>query len=155
MSDDRKKMTVKDFRAAGYLQELNRQFLHPLGLALEVVRQANGEERFGLVWDSREDSQGFAYGPDTIEIPKAIRVEREMEDKRRARQASLGYYIQPYSEDRPPIRSDQLSPQQLRTLNALVTYAAENIPGGLVQPEREVAQIIGNWVLEDKDVTAS
>jgi hypothetical protein len=35
--EPRKRMSVKEFREAGYLQELNRRFLHPLGLALEVV----------------------------------------------------------------------------------------------------------------------
>lgn len=38
--------------------------------------------------------------------------------------------------------------QQLATLNALVTFAAENIPGGLNSEETEVAQIVGRWVLD-------
>ncbi len=32
-----KKINIKEFREFGYLQEVNRRFLHPLGLALEVV----------------------------------------------------------------------------------------------------------------------
>jgi len=32
-----KMMEVSEFRRLGLLQELNRQFLHPLGLALEVI----------------------------------------------------------------------------------------------------------------------
>ena len=31
------KIDVKEFREKGYLQELNRRFLHPLGLALEII----------------------------------------------------------------------------------------------------------------------
>ena len=31
------RMSVKEFRERGFLQELNRLFLHPLGLALEVI----------------------------------------------------------------------------------------------------------------------
>jgi hypothetical protein len=31
-------MNVGEFRQAGYLQEVNRRLLHPLGLALEVTR---------------------------------------------------------------------------------------------------------------------
>jgi len=30
-------MDIKEFKERGYLQEVNRKFLHPLGLALEVV----------------------------------------------------------------------------------------------------------------------
>lgn len=36
-----------------------------------------------------------------------------------------------------------MTPKQLGILNALVTFAAENIPGGLSDDEREVAQIVG------------
>lgn len=36
-----------------------------------------------------------------------------------------------------------MTPQQLAILNSLVTYAAENIPGGLAEDEREVARIVG------------
>ena len=31
-----KKIEIKEFREKSYLQELNRRFLHPLGLALEI-----------------------------------------------------------------------------------------------------------------------
>lgn len=34
---DIKHIPVKDFRALGYLQEVNRRVLHPVGLALEVT----------------------------------------------------------------------------------------------------------------------
>jgi hypothetical protein len=40
-----------------------------------------------------------------------------------------------------------LTTQQLSILNSLVTYAAENIPGGLDEDEQAVAQIVGNWSL--------
>lgn len=33
-----KRIDVAEFRSEGYLQEVNRRFLHPLGLALEVTR---------------------------------------------------------------------------------------------------------------------
>ena len=39
-----KRITPAEFRAAGLLQEVNRQFLHPLGLALEVIAPADGKE---------------------------------------------------------------------------------------------------------------
>jgi hypothetical protein len=36
-----------------------------------------------------------------------------------------------------------MTDRQLAVLNSLVTYAAENIPGGLNEEEREVAKIVG------------
>jgi len=36
---DVERIDVAEFRRVGYLAELNRRFLHPLGLALEVVVQ--------------------------------------------------------------------------------------------------------------------
>src|SRR3954447_613528 len=38
---------------------------------------------------------------------------------------------------------------QLSILNALVTFAAENMPGGLSVDEREVAKLVGRLVLEE------
>jgi hypothetical protein len=40
-----------------------------------------------------------------------------------------------------------LTPQQVAVLNSLVTFAAENIPGGLSDEEREVAQIVGRMAV--------
>lgn len=47
-----------------------------------------------------------------------------------------------------------MNSQQLAILNSLVTYAAENIPGGLAEDEREVAKIVGAAALMGK-VTAT
>jgi len=57
-----KYMTVSEFRDLGFLQELNRLFLHPLGLALEIKIEENGEESLGGIWDSREDPEGMLFG---------------------------------------------------------------------------------------------
>lgn len=43
-----------------------------------------------------------------------------------------------------------MTPRQLAILNSLVTFAAENIPGGLAVDEREIAQIVGRWALEGR-----
>lgn len=43
-----------------------------------------------------------------------------------------------------------MTSQQKAILNALVTFAAENVPGGLSDDEREVAQIVGAWVHDDE-----
>jgi hypothetical protein len=38
--------------------------------------------------------------------------------------------------------------REIAILNSLVTYAAENIPGGLKEREAEIAKIVGDWVLD-------
>ena len=56
-----KYLDIKEFRKKGYLQEVNRQFLHPLGLALEIQIGDDGKETLGRVWDYREDEEGMYY----------------------------------------------------------------------------------------------
>lgn len=94
MEDSPKKMSVKEFRELGYLQELNRRFLHPLGLALEVVVEKDGSERFGEVWDSRDDPEGMIYGPGMIDHVKARRVYEQEDTRKRTRRETLGFTIQ-------------------------------------------------------------
>lgn len=43
MSDDIKYIDIAEFRETGFLQEANRQFFHPLGLALSVQTMAAEE----------------------------------------------------------------------------------------------------------------
>ena len=56
-----KRIDIKEFREKGFLQELNRQFLHPLGLALEVNKDDDGNETLGGVWDYRDDPEGIIF----------------------------------------------------------------------------------------------
>lgn len=56
-----KKIEIKEFREQGFLQEVNRQFLHPLGLALEVSIDDTGQEFITGVWDYRDDPEGIIY----------------------------------------------------------------------------------------------
>ena len=67
-------MPVKEFRREGYLQELNRQFLHPLGLALEVIVEDDGSETLGGIWDYRSDPEGIRYAEIDL-APLARRVQ--------------------------------------------------------------------------------
>lgn len=93
---DVKKMTPADFRDLGYLQEVNRRFLHPLGLALEVVMDDEGNERFGEVWDYRFDPEGILFAPGAIDEEKAARIHHEGEAKYRVRHERYGWYTQPF-----------------------------------------------------------
>lgn len=71
-----KRMDIKEFREIGYLQEINRLFLHPLGLALEVVVNEDGSERLGGIWDYRDDPEGI-YFADGVNVEKAYNVDVE------------------------------------------------------------------------------
>ena len=93
------KMTAAEFRELGYWQELNRLFLHPLGLALEVVINDDGTESFGEVWDHRDDSVGWFFDESLIDDQfkeRAKRIEQEIIKHGQARMEKLGYVIQPY-----------------------------------------------------------
>lgn len=92
-----KRIDVREFREQGFLQELNRQFLHPRGLALEVLVNEDGSESIGGVWDYRDDPEGivFAEGPDP---QKAQNAEDELERHRATRIERFGWVVQPIGE---------------------------------------------------------
>jgi hypothetical protein len=103
-----KRMTPKEFREQGYLRELNRQFLHPLGLALEmVIEKIDGKDVmvFGQVQDYRDDPEGMYYGDEVLRTElarkQAEQIEALRKSKAEVRRASLGYEIQPIPEPQP------------------------------------------------------
>lgn len=72
MSQEIKRMDIKEFRAQGFLQEANRLFFHPIGLALEVIiNEETGEESLGGVWDYRNDPEGVLFADDVISTKEA------------------------------------------------------------------------------------
>lgn len=90
--EDIKRMDIADFRAAGFLQEANRLFFHPHGLALEVVVHDDGSETLGGVWDYRDDSEGIIFGSlGPKDGDRADAVSRERERHRGAREALFGH----------------------------------------------------------------
>lgn len=95
MSDGIKRIDIKEFREVGFLQEANRLFFHPLGLALEVVVDDDGAESLGGVWDYRDDPEGIVYGADTIDAGKARYVAECSDAHADARRALFGAVIQP------------------------------------------------------------
>lgn len=94
--DEVSKITAAEFRDHGYLQELNRNFLHPLGLALEVVTDNEGHiTGFGQVWDLRDDPEGMIYADGVIDHDKAERIREEMSIKCKERFKRFRWAIQP------------------------------------------------------------
>lgn len=92
-----KTISVKEFRESGYLQELNRRFLHPLGLAMSVSIDDDDNETFGEIWDSREDPEGICFRFQ-LNPAHAERVDSELESHSAARVAKFGSVIQPIKE---------------------------------------------------------
>jgi hypothetical protein len=91
--DDIKRMDPAEFQSEGYLQEVNRRFLHPLGLALEVVRHDDGMITLGGIWDYRDDPEGISFGDDVA--AKAAHIDSLWASRLPARTAALGYMVQP------------------------------------------------------------
>jgi len=87
------RIDIAEFQELGYLQEVNRLFFHPLGLALEIVIDDHGE-RLGGIWDSREDDEGFYFGKDMIDKDKSRFVLREFEKRKYARIKLFGDMVQ-------------------------------------------------------------
>ena|GEM_PF-2201440 len=104
------RMSVAEFRKLGYLQELNRQFLHPLGLALEIiVDDATGEESLGGIWDYRDDPDGIRY--ESVDSEKASAVLQAQKLHEPARRLALGYVVQPVGEGRRWARGAGCDPE--------------------------------------------
>jgi len=93
-----KRIDIKEFREKGYLQELNRQFLHPLGMALEVIIDDEGNEKLGGVWDYRDDPEGMFYIDEIVKLDKfkenISRVASEFSEKAKYREDKYGYVVQ-------------------------------------------------------------
>ena len=103
-----KRIPIKEFRELGYLQEMNRQFLHPLGLAMEIIVNDDGTETLGGVWDYREDPEGirFAYADKEMTSmerleqaeKKAEYIRQEQNSRRPSREEALGFWIEPLGD---------------------------------------------------------
>jgi hypothetical protein len=91
-------LSPKEFRDFGYLQEANRLFFHPLGLALAVDVDDNGEVTgiAGVYVDN--DPEGTAYDEGLIDPLKAARVRQVMAGIAEVRKAKFGFVIQPVPE---------------------------------------------------------
>lgn len=99
-NDPVKYIGAAEFAAEGYLQEVNRRFLHPLGLALEILVDGDGVTTFGGVWDFRDDPEGMNFGDtDNPErLAKKQNIDRLWDERRPEREAALGYMVQPVDD---------------------------------------------------------
>lgn len=87
-------MDPQEFIDGGYLQEVNRRFLHPLGLALEATA-ADGNEFITRVWDYRSDPEGVNFGGELPDPKKTTKIDAEWRERSATREKTLGYVVQP------------------------------------------------------------
>lgn len=102
MANNIKRMEIKEFREKGYLQELNRRFLHPLGLALGVMINDDNTECLGRVWDFREDDEDICFDIANSDaerkdrfVKKKLFIDTELSNRTETRRKKLGFDIEP------------------------------------------------------------
>ncbi|HVW10968.1 MAG TPA: hypothetical protein VHC90_20420 [Bryobacteraceae bacterium] len=88
-------LCAADLIYLGILQEANRLFFHPLGLALEVSVSAAAADAFVLrIQDQRDDPEGMIFGEGVMSAEKAARFRDLVNERHVARIAGLGFVIQ-------------------------------------------------------------
>ena len=117
-----KRIKIKEFQEFGYLQEANRLFFHPLGLALEVSTDASGL-RLGGVWDIRGDPEGILF--DHFAIEKMTRVSAVSAIRRLARIDlpecnSMGIQVRQLHKDKPQAVITELDEKERKVQGLLV-----------------------------------
>lgn len=88
-----KYMAIREFQDLGYLQEANRLFFHPRGLALQI-RMVDGYATEMQIWDYRDDPEGVVFEGDDIDRVKIDNVSEELTKHVEARMALFGSHIQ-------------------------------------------------------------
>lgn len=103
--DGTKLMPLGQFVNLGALQEINRQFLHPLGLAL-LVENVAGFNRIAGIWDATEDPEGIIFAEGHISAARARTFRQWQRQQHAKRVATLGYLIEPADDEEPAPRGE-------------------------------------------------
>ena len=90
-----KEISLDEFHKKGYLQEINRQFLHPLGLSLAFKFGADGTRKFHAIYDHRDSNELLVFQNELLDTKKKAFVEREQEARGQNRISNLGFIQQP------------------------------------------------------------
>ena len=92
-----KLMDITEFVEKGYLQEVNRQFFHPLGLALAIKKHDNGKIEWQGIIDSRDDIEGFYFASlaEAMSMERAEHVAKEKAKRAIVRKKRFGWIVQP------------------------------------------------------------
>lgn len=115
MSDDEiRYIEPREFREEGFLQEVNRLFFHPRGLALECDPSKAADEYAMRVWDYRDDPEGIVFAGEPPDPDKAQRVGAELERHAPHREELWGWHIQPLDVAVDPDGPRRVAPREKR-----------------------------------------
>lgn len=90
-----KYIDIKEFKDSGFLQEVNRQFLHPFGMALEVHVKSDGSYELSGIQDFRDDVEGVVFNMDNLIVMENIkRVFLERMKREPFRVKAIGSWVQ-------------------------------------------------------------
>ena len=107
MTQESRYVPIQEFVEFGYLQELNRQFLHPLGMALAWGFDDDAEIVLMGIQDHRSATDGmiFADLSDEESRTKERKVAAECDRRMSARMSSVGSWVQPMTKEEKPCPS--------------------------------------------------
>lgn len=84
-------LSAEEIRSTGLLHEVNRQMLHPLGLAAEVDLET-GTLR---IQDHRYDPEGALFAEELLHQGKVERFRELQQSRHPQRLSRLGFIVQP------------------------------------------------------------
>jgi molecular chaperone GrpE len=107
-----KKISTSEFREAGYLQEANRRFFHPLGLALQLKVDDQNQHHIDGILDYRDDPEGIHYCLKDSDSERKNRftsnknfIDSEFSRMNTLRKEKLGFSIEPV-ENSPEVPNE-------------------------------------------------
>lgn len=110
----------------GLLFKINREVLHPFGLAIVVEQEDDGTSRLKGVW-SVEDPDGITFGPESLddgERKLEAFMAREGRARAAVRQRALGYVVQPPTPLAPAQSGSELEPGPITVPSPVSTPTA-------------------------------
>ena len=134
---------IKFLRETGLLFEINRQVLHPFGLAMGVQPEGDPEDAVGKIclFDSRDDEEGFVYSPDTY-VEALARLNNFLEEfgieKLEERKETLGFVVQGYPD-----------PHMKKNGVTLFTYNPNHNPDDEESPNTVVFKVPYAWLKKE------
>jgi len=96
----KRKMTIKEFKKKGYLQELNRNYLHPRGLHLRT-ENLEGEGLILVPYDYTDDPDGLLYKQELSKEAEE-KCNQLLEGKAQNRLDKFQFVIQPIDYEKLP-----------------------------------------------------
>jgi len=89
-------ITTSYLRESGILQELNRRFLHPLGMAAEVAIGDDPDTEVAILKiQSDPDPEGWIFGAGVAGDDKRERFQKLESEWHARRLQALGFIVQP------------------------------------------------------------